>query len=75
MKSRLRLPGIFPCRSIHSFMEEEDYMKKLVSLLLCLCLLLGLSAVAEGGARTGSAQGFASQVGVEFTVEIGRAHV
>ena len=47
-------------------------MKKLVSLLLCLCMLLGLSAVAEGGTLTGSAQGFASQVGVEFTVEDGK---
>ena len=47
-------------------------MKKLVSLLVCLCMVLGLSAIAEGGAITGSAQGFASQVGVEFTVEDGK---
>ena len=48
-------------------------MKKLVSLLLCLCMVLSLFAVAEsGGTITGSAQGFASPVGVEFTVEDGK---
>jgi len=48
-------------------------MKKTVALMLALCLLLGCAAFAEGGdVLTGSAQGFASAVGVEFTVEDGK---
>ena len=48
-------------------------MKKFLALLTALCLLLGCVAMAEGGdVLTGSAQGFASEVGVEFTVEDGK---
>ena len=47
-------------------------MKKIVALLLSFCMLLGCAAFAEGETKTGSAQGFASEVGVEFTVEDGK---
>ena len=48
-------------------------MKKIVALLLSLCMLMSCAAFAEGGeVLTGSAQGFASSVGVEFTVEDGK---
>ncbi len=47
-------------------------MKKIVALLLGFCMLLGCVAFAEGETLTGSAQGFASEVGVEFTVEDGK---
>lgn len=48
-------------------------MKKVFSLLLCLCMLLSCMAIAEGAQTlTGSAKGFASDVGVEFTVEDGK---
>ncbi len=49
-------------------------MKKLVALFLSLCLALGMIAVASGDAvtYTGSAQGFGSEVKVEFTVEEGK---
>ena len=48
-------------------------MKKIVALMLSLCMLLGCMAFAEGGdVLTGSAQGFASEVKVEVTVEDGK---
>ena len=48
-------------------------MKKIVAMLLSLCMLAGCVALAEGGdVLTGSAQGFASEVSVEFTVEDGK---
>jgi len=47
-------------------------MKKTLALLLALCLVLGTAAVASAETITGSAQGFASEVKVEATVEDGR---
>ena len=49
-------------------------MKKLVALLLSLCLAFGMLAVASADpeVKTGSAQGFASEVKVEVTVEDGK---
>ena len=49
-------------------------MKKLVALLLSLCLAFGMLVVASADAetKTGSAQGFASEVKVEVTVEDGK---
>ena len=45
-------------------------MKKLLALLLSACMLLGCAALAEGETvLTGSAQGFASEVSVEVTVD------
>ena len=47
-------------------------MKKLVALLLSLCLAFGMLAVASAETKTGAAQGFASEVKVEVTVEDGK---
>ena len=49
-------------------------MKKLVALLLSLCLAFGMLAVASANAetKTGSAQGFGSEVKVTVTVEDGK---
>ncbi len=48
-------------------------MKRIVALLTGLCMLLGCVAFAEGGnTLTASAQGFASDVAVEVTVEDGK---
>ena len=49
-------------------------MKKLVALLLSLCLLCGMLAVASADAetKTGAAQGFGSEVKVTVTVEDGK---
>ncbi len=49
-------------------------MKKLVALFLSLCLVLGMAAFAsaEAETKTGSAQGFASEVKVTVTVEDGK---
>ncbi|MBR4360798.1 MAG: FAD-dependent oxidoreductase [Clostridia bacterium] len=49
-------------------------MKKLMSLILALCLALTCAsfAFADEDVRTASAQGFASQVNVEVTVEDGK---
>ena len=49
-------------------------MKKLVALLLSLCLAFGMLAVASADAetKTGSAQGLASEVKVTVTVEDGK---
>ncbi len=49
-------------------------MKKLVALLLSLCLTFGMLAVASADAetKTGAAQGFASEVKVTVTVEDGK---
>ena len=49
-------------------------MKKLVALLLSLCLAFGMLAVASADAetKTGAAQGFASEVKVIVTVEDGK---
>ena len=49
-------------------------MKKLVALFLSLCLVLGMTAFAsaEAETKTGSAQGFASEVKVTVTVEDGK---
>ena len=45
-------------------------MKKIVAMLLSLCMLIGCAAFAEGETvLTGSAAGFASDVTVEFTVD------
>ena len=45
-------------------------MKKLVALLLCLCMLIGCTAFAEE--VTGEADGFAGKVTVTLTVEDGK---
>jgi len=49
-------------------------MKKIVALLLSLCLAMSMLAFASADAetKTGSAQGFASEVKVEVTVEDGK---
>jgi len=49
-------------------------MKKLVSLLLTLCLVLGMVVMASADAetKTGSAQGFGSEVKVTVTVDDGK---
>ena len=50
-------------------------MKKIVALLLSLCLLLGSAALAEGaasGTLEGTAQGFGGPVTVTLTVEDGK---
>ena len=47
-------------------------MKKLVALLLSLCLAFGMLAVASAETKTGAAQGFAGEVKVEVTVEDGK---
>ena len=47
-------------------------MKKLVALLLSLCLAFGMLAVASAETKTGSAQGFGSEVKVTVTVEDGK---
>ena len=54
--------------------KDEEPMKKLVALFLALCLVLsaGVLASAEPEVKTGSAQGFASEVKVEVTVEDGK---
>ena len=44
-------------------------MKKLVSLILILCLVLGCMAFASAETQTASARGFASDVTVEVTEE------
>ena len=45
-------------------------MKKIIAMLLSLCMLIGCAALAEGETvLTGSAAGFASDVSVEFTVD------
>ena len=49
-------------------------MKKIVALILSLCLAMSMLAFASADAetKTGSAQGFASEVKVEVTVEDGK---
>ena len=47
-------------------------MKKLVALLLSLCLAFGMLAVASAETKTGTAQGFGSEVKVTVTVEDGK---
>ena len=47
-------------------------MKKLVALLLSLCLLFGMMAFASAEDKTGTAQGFGSEVKVTVTVEDGK---
>ncbi len=47
-------------------------MKKLVALLLSLCLVLGMVAFASAEEKTASAQGFGSEVKVTVTVEDGK---
>ncbi len=47
-------------------------MKKLVALLLSLCLAFGMVAFASAEEKTASAQGFGSEVKVTVTVEDGR---
>ena len=47
-------------------------MKKLVALLLSLCLAFGMLAVASAETKTGAAQGFGSEVKVTVTVEDGK---
>lgn len=48
-------------------------MKKIVAMLLSLCMLLGCVALAEGAnTLTASAKGFGSDVSVEVTVEDGK---
>ena len=49
-------------------------MKKIVALILSLCLAMSMLAFASADAetKTGSAQGFASEVKVEMTVEDGK---
>ena len=44
-------------------------MKKIVALLVSLCMLIGCAAIAEGTVLTGTAKGFASDVSVEVTVD------
>ena len=54
--------------------DGGTFKKKLVSLLLSLCLLCGMLAVASADAetKTGAAQGFGSEVKVTVTVEDGK---
>ena len=47
-------------------------MKKTVALILSLCLILGCLAFASAETKTESAQGFASEVSVEVTLEGGK---
>ena len=47
-------------------------MKKLVALLLSLCLALGMLAVASAETKTGTAPGFGSDVKVTVSVEDGK---
>ena len=47
-------------------------MKKLVALLLSLCLALGMLAVASAETKTGEAPGFGSEVKVTVSVEDGK---
>ncbi len=47
-------------------------MKKLVALLLSLCLAFGMLAVASAETKTGAAQGFGSEVKVTVSVEDGK---
>ena len=47
-------------------------MKKLVALLLSLCLAFGMLAFASAETKTGAAQGFGSEVKVTVTVEDGK---
>ncbi len=47
-------------------------MKKLVALLLALCMVLSVMVFASAETLTGSAQGFGSEVKVELTVEDGK---
>ena len=49
-------------------------MKKFIALLLTLCMVLGMTALAsaEAEVKTGSAQGFGSEVKVTVTVEDGK---
>ncbi len=47
-------------------------MKKLVALLLSLCLAFGMLAFASAETKTGTAQGLASEVKVTVTVEDGK---
>ena len=47
-------------------------MKKLVALLLTLCMVLSVMVFASAETLTGSAQGFGSEVKVELTVEDGK---
>ena len=47
-------------------------MKKLVALLLSLCLAFGMLAIASAETKTGAAQGFGSEVKVTVTVEDGK---
>ena len=47
-------------------------MKKLVALVLSLCLVFGMLAVASAEVKTGAAQGFGSEVKVTVTVEDGK---
>ena len=47
-------------------------MKKTVALLLSFCLLFSMLAVASAETKTGSAQGFGSEVKVTVTVEDGK---
>ena len=47
-------------------------MKKLLALILSICLVLGCMAFASAETKTGSAQGFASEVKVTAEVEDGK---
>ena len=50
----------------------ETRMKKLIALVLSLCLLLGCMAFASAETKTASAQGFGSTVTVTAEVENGK---
>ena len=47
-------------------------MKKIVALILSLCLVLGMAVFASAEEKTGAAQGFGSEVKVTVTVEDGK---
>ena len=47
-------------------------MKKFVALLLALCMVLGMTALASAEEKTGIAAGFGSDVKVTVTVEDGK---
>ena len=47
-------------------------MKKLVALLLSLCLAFGMLAIASAETKIGAAQGFGSEVKVTVTIEDGK---
>ncbi|MBQ7487661.1 MAG: FAD-dependent oxidoreductase [Clostridia bacterium] len=47
-------------------------MRKLIALVLSLCLVLSMAAFASAETKTGSAQGFGSEVKVVVTVEDGK---